>query len=340
MNFIDEVDIDISAGNGGDGCISFRREKYIPKGGPDGGNGGNGGNIWIKIDKNINTLIEYKFKKKFQAQHGQPGQPKKCTGKTGKDLILTVPIGTQIIEYSSNILIADLIENKKEKLLIAKGGWHGLGNVRFKSSTNRTPYKKTLGKKGESKKIKLKLILLADVGTLGMPNVGKSTLIQSITKSNTKIADYPFTTLFPSLGVVYIGPKKNNKKFVIADIPGLIKNAHKGMGLGIQFLQHLERCKILIHIVDLFPTDFSNPINNIEMITNEIHKHSLSLYKKPRWLVFNKIDLFTNTKQKIQFENMLKKYQIKEKYFFISAKEQIGIKNLCNHLWNFLNQKI
>ncbi|CAL4322874.1 GTPase ObgE/CgtA [Buchnera aphidicola (Thelaxes suberi)] len=335
MKFIDEVDIEVTAGNGGDGCISFRREKFIPKGGPDGGNGGKGGDIWIEIDTNINTLSAYQFKKKFQAEHGYPGKPKNCTGKNGSDLIITVPVGTQIIDSISNTLITDFDSKEKKKILIVKGGYNGLGNLRFKSSTNRSPYKKTLGKKGESRKIKLKLIILADVGTLGLPNAGKSTLINSISKSLSKTASYPFTTLHPYLGVVKVSLKK---KFVIADIPGLIKNAHKGIGLGIQFLKHLERCKILIHIIDIMPSDGSDLLQNIKIILNEIKNYSNELYLKPRWIVFNKIDLINKKNENIQISKILKKIDYQDKIFFISAKEKIGIQNLCKNLWLFLNK--
>ncbi|MDE5285422.1 MAG: Obg family GTPase CgtA, partial [Buchnera aphidicola] len=267
----------VIAGNGGNGCISFRKEKYIPKGGPDGGDGGDGGNIWLKADNNLNTLTDLRFKKIFQAQHGKNGSNKNCSGKKGQDITILVPIGTKIINNQTREIIDDLIVHK-QKLLVAKGGWHGIGNTRFKSSTNRTPRQNTLGKKGEVRELQLELIVIAEVGTLGMPNSGKSTLVKHISNAKTKISDYPFTTLNPILGSVKIG----NKKFIIADIPGLIKGASKGRGLGINFLKHLERCKILLHIIDLVPIDQSNPIDNIIIILNEIKKYSIKLYHKPK----------------------------------------------------------
>ncbi|WP_343128445.1 Obg family GTPase CgtA [Buchnera aphidicola (Kurisakia onigurumii)] len=336
MKFIDEVVINVSAGKGGDGCISFRREKFIPKGGPDGGNGGNGGNIWIKTDSNINTLSHYQFKKKFKAEDGEKGKSKNCTGKNGKDIIINVPLGTRILENKNNQLISDMI-SKNKKILLVQGGWHGLGNTRFKSSTNRSPYKKTKGKCGEEKEIKLQLMLLAHVGTLGLPNAGKSTLVNSISSKKNKVGSYPFTTLFPSLGVVYTNKKKNN--FVIADIPGLIKGAHTGLGLGYRFLQHLERCQILIHIVDLKPIDKSDPSENIKIILNELKKYSKKLYSKNKWIVFNKIDLFDSKKLKKKINKILKKIDSVEKYFLISAKKKIGTNFLCSNIQYYINKK-
>ncbi|QCI25022.1 Obg family GTPase CgtA [Buchnera aphidicola (Rhopalosiphum padi)] len=333
MKFIDHTIIQVIAGNGGNGCVNFRREKYIPKGGPDGGDGGDGGNIWLESNNNLNTLIDLRFKKIFQAPHGENGSGRNCSGKKGDDIKIYVPIGTKIINYQTREIIGDLIKHK-QKMLIAKGGWHGLGNTRFKSSINRTPRQRTLGTIGEKRDIQLELILIADVGTLGMPNAGKSTLVKNISGAKTKIANYPFTTLNPVLGSVSI----QDKKFIIADIPGIIKDASQGSGLGIHFLKHLERCKILLHIVDLCPTDYSSPIENIKIVLNELKKYNTSLYKKPRWLVLNKIDLIKSSEiEKIisQIKNFLR---IKEKFYLISSIKKTGIKKLCSDIVLYLKK--
>jgi GTP-binding protein len=333
MKFIDETIIEVSAGNGGNGCISFRKEKYIPKGGPDGGNGGDGGNVWIQADNNLNTLIDLRFKKKFQAEHGKHGSSKNCTGKTGNDITIYVPIGTKVINHQTREIIGDLLDHE-QKILVAKGGWHGLGNTRFKSSTNRAPRKSTPGSIGEKRDIQLELILLADVGTLGMPNVGKSSLVRSISGSKTKIANYPFTTLNPLLGSVTI---QKNKTFIIADIPGIIKGAANGYGLGIRFLKHLERCKILLHVVDLKPENNLHPFQNITIVLNELKKYSKKLYDKPRWLIFNKIDLLS-TKDVNNIVNEIKQEINLDKYYFISSIKKTGTKKLCFDLFNHLNK--
>ncbi|WP_284443068.1 Obg family GTPase CgtA [Buchnera aphidicola] len=332
MKFIDETIIQVIAGNGGNGCVNFRREKYVPKGGPDGGDGGDGGNVWLEANNNLNTLIDLRFKKKFQAQNGQNGSSRKCSGKKGNDIKIDVPIGTRVINYQTREIIGDLIRDK-QKILIAKGGWHGLGNTRFKSSTNRSPRKSTLGTIGEKRDIQLELILIADVGTLGMPNVGKSTLVTKISGAKTKIANYPFTTLNPVLGSVTI---QNNKKFIIADIPGIIKGASNGSGLGIHFLKHLERCKLLLHIVDLVPQNSFHPANNINIVLNELKKYSLKLYKKPRWLVFNKIDLLSPKKLNQIISELKHQFKIDEKCYFISSINKTGIKKLCFDISKYL----
>ncbi|WP_343188085.1 Obg family GTPase CgtA [Buchnera aphidicola (Ceratoglyphina bambusae)] len=329
MKFFDEILIYIKSGNGGDGCTSFRREKFIPKGGPDGGDGGNGGNVWIKSDINLNTLVKYNFKKIFSAENGKNGKKKKCSGKKGKDIYINVPLGTKIINIKKNKVLAD-ITKKNEKILILKGGKKGLGNFRFKSSVNRSPIKHTKGKKGKKIKVKLELTLLAEVGTLGMPNSGKSTLVKNISNSKTKIGKYPFTTLFPNLGVVFI----KNENFTIADIPGITKNASKGIGLGIQFLKHLERCKILLHIIDISIESMTYIKKNIKTIELELKKYSKKLFKKPIWLIFNKIDK-TNFK-KIKY--IKKKYINKKNVFFLSAKYKKGTYNLCKYIIKFLKK--
>lgn len=333
MKFIDQVIIQVIAGNGGNGCIHFRREKYIPKGGPDGGDGGDGGDVWLEANNNLNTLIDLRFKRIFQAPHGNPGSRKKCSGKHGNDIKIKVPVGTKIINCQTREIIGDLIEHE-QKILVAKGGWHGLGNARFKSSINRTPRKNTLGSIGEKRDIQLELMLLADVGTLGMPNTGKSTLVKNISGAKTKIANYSFTTLNPLLGSVTV--PENKKKFIIADIPGIIKGASQGSGLGIRFLKHLERCKLLLHIVDLAPQDHSDPIENIKIVLNELKQYNLELYQKPRWLVLNKIDLLSVKKRKKIIESMNKILNFQEKCYLISSKKKIGIQELCLDISKFL----
>lgn len=334
MKFIDQTIIEVIAGNGGNGCINFRREKYIPKGGPDGGDGGDGGSIWLEANNNLNTLIDLRFKKKFQAQNGQNGSGKKCSGKKGDDIKINVPVGTKVINYQTREVIADLTEDK-QKILIAKGGWHGLGNARFKSSTNRTPRQRTLGTIGEKRDIQLELILIADVGTLGMPNAGKSTFVKTISGAKTKVADYPFTTLNPILGSVNI---MNQKKFIIADIPGIIQGASNGSGLGIQFLKHLERCKILLHIVDLKPQNNSHPIENIQIVLQELKKYSMVLYNKPRWLIFHKIDLLSSDELNEKIQEIHNQLKIKEKYYCISSIKKIGVKKLCYDIFKYLKK--
>ncbi|QCI16057.1 Obg family GTPase CgtA [Buchnera aphidicola] len=334
MKFIDQTVIQVIAGNGGNGCINFRREKYIPKGGPDGGDGGDGGSVWLEANSNLNTLIDLRFKKIFKADNGENGLGRNCSGKKGKDIKIYVPIGTKIINHQTREIIGDLI-NHKQKILIAKGGWHGLGNTRFKSSTNQTPRKRTLGTIGEKRDIQLELRLIADVGTLGMPNVGKSTLVTNISGAKTKIADYPFTTLYPILGSVTTG---SNNKFIIADIPGIIQGASEGAGLGIRFLKHLERCKLLLHIIDLTPQNNYNIIDNINLVLNELKKYSIELYDKPRWLVFNKIDLLSRKKIDQIINEIKHTFKIRGKHYLISSKKQIGTKQLCNDIHQYLKK--
>ncbi len=289
MKFVDEATILAVAGDGGNGCVSFRREKYIPRGGPDGGDGGDGGDVYLLADENLNTLIDYRFEKSFRAERGQNGQSRDCTGKRGKDIIVKVPVGTRVIDQGTGETLGDMTRHE-QKLMVAKGGWHGLGNTRFKSSVNRSPRQKTMGTPGEKRDLQLELMLLADVGMLGLPNAGKSTFIRSVSAAKPKVADYPFTTLVPSLGVVRMD---NEKSFVVADIPGLIEGAADGAGLGIRFLKHLERCRVLLHLIDLAPIDESDPVENARIILGELEKYSDKLFQKPRWLVFNKCDLLS-----------------------------------------------
>ena len=287
MKFVDEVEIRVEAGDGGNGCVSFRKEKYIEYGGPNGGDGGDGGDVYLIADESLNTLIDYRFERFHRAKRGQNGQSRDCTGKSSDELVLKVPVGTRITDVDTGEVLGDLT-HKDQRLLVAKGGWHGLGNTRFKSSTNRAPRQRTDGTPGEIRNLKLELLLLADVGLLGLPNAGKSTLIRSVSAAKPKVADYPFTTLVPNLGVVRLDTQRS---FVIADIPGIIEGAADGAGLGTQFLKHLERCRILLHVIDILPVDGSDPLENAKTIINELEQHNAALASKPRWIVFNKLDL-------------------------------------------------
>lgn len=332
MKFVDEAKILILAGDGGNGCISFRREKYIPKGGPDGGDGGDGGDVYLFADRNINTLINFQFETIFRAKRGQNGQSRDCTGKRGQDNNIKVPVGTRIRDFSTSEIVGDMTRHG-QRLMVAKGGFHGLGNTRFRSSVNRAPRQKTMGTKGETRELLLELILLADVGMLGMPNAGKSTFIRSISAAKPKVADYPFTTLVPSLGVVRMD---NEQSFVIADIPGLIEGAAEEAGLGIRFLKHLERCTILLHLVDICPIDGSNPVENVKIIDAELGKYSENLVQKPRWLVFNKVDLFTAKEAKDRAKAIIEALKWQDKYYQISAVNQLGVKELCWDIMTFM----
>ena len=287
MKFVDEATIRVEAGDGGNGVVSFRREKYIPKGGPDGGDGGDGGNVFLLADTNLNTLVDYKFTKFYQAGRGQNGMSSDCTGAKGQDIILKVPVGTRVTDKETGEVLGDL-RKEGELLRVAKGGRHGFGNTHFKSSTNRAPRQKTNGTPGERRILELELLLVADVGLLGLPNAGKSTFIRSVSAARPKVADYPFTTLVPNLGVVKTG---DGESFVIADVPGLIEGAAKGAGLGHRFLRHLERCRVLLHLVDANPVDGSDPVTNAQVIEKELKEYAHDLYEKPRWLVLNKVDL-------------------------------------------------
>lgn len=287
MKFVDEASIRVEAGKGGNGCLSFRREKYIAKGGPDGGDGGDGGSIYLVGDADLNTLVDYRFQPRYRAQSGESGKGKDQTGAKGDDIYLRVPLGTSIFDDETGEYLGDVSE-EKEEILVAQGGFHGLGNVRFKSSTNRAPRQTKPGSPGELKNLRLELKLLADVGLLGLPNAGKSTLISAVSAARPKIADYPFTTLVPNLGVVTVG---DDHSFVIADIPGLIEGAADGAGLGVQFLKHLSRTRLLLHLIDLVPMDGSDPVENFKIIERELAKYSEGIANKERWLVFTKTDL-------------------------------------------------
>lgn len=332
MKFVDEVEIKVDAGDGGNGVISFRREKYVPNGGPDGGDGGDGGDVFLVADEGLNTLVDYRFERFHKAQRGENGQGRNCTGRRGEDCLLKVPVGTRARDLDTGEIIGDLTKHE-QKLLVAKGGYHGLGNTRFKSSVNRAPRKKTNGTAGEVRNLMLELLLLADVGMLGLPNAGKSTFIRSVSAAKPKVADYPFTTLVPNLGVVRAG---NN--FVVADIPGLIEGAADGAGLGIRFLRHLERCRILLHLIDIMPIDGSNPADNARVIVNELKQYSEKLADKPRWLVFNKIDLLPEEQMTELCNQIVEELDWQGPVYKISAVNGLNTKDLCNDLANALEQ--
>lgn len=288
MKFVDEVKIRVTAGKGGNGCVSFRREKYIPFGGPDGGDGGDGGGIYLRGDSGLTTLADYRHKRQFKAKNGEQGMGRVRTGLSADDLILEVPVGTRVFDEDTQEIIGDVTQDQ-QLLLVAKGGFHGLGNTRFKSSTNRAPRQSSNGSPGEERELQLELNVLADVGLLGMPNAGKSTLISQVSSARPRIADYPFTTLHPQLGVVYI---ESHRSFLMADIPGLIGGASEGAGLGIQFLRHLRRTRILLHLVDIMPMDEQHdPADDVRALAHELEQFDESLAKKDRWLILNKTDL-------------------------------------------------
>ncbi len=293
MKFVDEAQITVEAGKGGDGCLSFRREKYVPRGGPDGGDGGDGGSVYLEVDAGLNTLVDFRFKRLFRARNGQPGMGRDRFGKSADDLVIRVPEGTLVFDANTEELIGDMIGDGT-RLVVANGGFHGLGNARFKSSTNRGPRKTTKGAAGDSRDLRLELKLLADVGLLGFPNVGKSTLIRAVSAARPKVADYPFTTLVPNLGVVRLGTEQS---FVIADIPGIIEGAAAGAGLGLRFLKHLDRTRLLLHLIDICDFDPQrDPVRDYVTIAEELERHGTDLARRPRWVVLNKTDTVTEDK--------------------------------------------
>jgi len=336
VKFIDEASIDVIGGNGGNGSASFRREKFIPRGGPNGGDGGRGGSVWAVGDENINTLIDYRFTRKFVAPSGEHGMGSDCYGRAGKDIILRMPVGTIITDEKSGEVIADLSENGK-KALVAAGGKGGLGNLHFKSPTNRAPRQFTLGEPGQARSLRLELKVLADVGLLGYPNAGKSTFITAVSNARPKIADYPFTTMSPHLGVVRI---EQENSFVIADIPGLIEGAAEGAGLGHEFLRHLERTKLLLHIIDAMPFDGEDPIEKAHALVRELGKYSDTLLAKPRWVVVNKLDLVPAEDR----EALVKKLRDAlcpdgHPFFAISAATREGTKEVVMAIAQFLDEQ-
>ena len=324
MKFIDETIVELHAGKGGDGSASFRREKFVPRGGPDGGDGGRGGSIFAVAD-NINTLVDYRFARIHRAKNGAAGRGSDCNGKSADDVLLRVPVGTVISDLETNEILADLAAHEQTSL-IAKGGDGGLGNLNFKSSTNRAPRQFTRGMPGESRKLKFELKVLADIGLLGMPNAGKSTFIRAVSAARPKVADYPFTTLHPNLGVVRVD---NNRSFVIADIPGLIEGAAEGAGLGHQFLRHLARTRLLLHIVDIAPFDANtDPVAEARALVNELKKYDQALFNKPRWLVLNKADLLVPEDRAGRVRQFLADFGWHDKSFIISALSGEGCREL------------
>lgn len=328
MKFVDEAEIVAEAGRGGSGALSFRREKYIERGGPDGGDGGHGGSVYLQADSGLNTLVDFRFQPRYRAQAGQAGQSRNCTGRGGDDLIVKVPVGTTVIDVDTEELIADL-KDPDQLVMVAKGGFHGLGNTRFKSSTNRAPRKTTKGTPGEIRKLQLQLRLVADVGLLGLPNAGKSTLIRAVSAATPKVANYPFTTLVPNLGVVSLGMERS---FVMADIPGLIEGASEGAGLGFRFLKHLSRTRLLLHLVDVLPMDQEDPVETAVKIAAELAKFSPTLAAKDRWLVLNKIDIIEPEALAEIKARMREALNWEGKIYEISGINGQGCDELCNAL--------
>lgn len=330
MKFVDEAMIDVAAGNGGAGCASFRREKFIPFGGPNGGDGGRGGSIYAVADVNLNTLIDYRYARRHEARNGEAGRGSDQFGAAGDDIVLRMPVGTILRDTDTGQVVAELLR-PGEKVLICKGGDGGFGNLHFKTSTNRAPRQKTPGWPGEQKKLKLELRVLADVGLLGMPNAGKSTLIAAVSNARPKIADYPFTTLHPNLGVVRVGPEQS---FVLADIPGLIEGAAEGAGLGHQFLRHLQRTRLLLHLVDLAPFDDGvDPVAQAKAIVKELKKYDPELHAKPRWLVLNKLDMLGTDERAARVKDFVRRMRSKSPVFEISALTREGLEPLLKAVY-------
>jgi GTPase len=337
MKFFDEALIDISAGHGGAGCVSFRREKFIPFGGPNGGDGGRGGSVWAVADQNINTLIDYRYTRRFDAKNGESGRGSDQFGAAGADIELRMPVGSIVRNAETGELMTELLEHG-QRVLLAKGGDGGFGNLHFKTSTNRSPRQKTPGWPGEAFKLQLELRVLADVGLLGMPNAGKSTFIAAVSNARPKIADYPFTTLHPNLGVVRVGPERS---FVVADIPGLIEGASEGAGLGHQFLRHLQRTRLLLHIVDAAPFDDSvDPVAQAKAIVAELKKYDPALHAKPRWLVFNKLDMVPAEEREARVKDYVKRLRWKGPVFAISALARDGLQPLLEKIQNFVAEQL
>ncbi|GGC08037.1 GTPase Obg [Oxalicibacterium flavum] len=335
MKFIDEAKIEVIAGDGGNGVASFCREKFRPFGGPDGGDGGKGGSIWAVADRNINTLVDFRYSKIHKAKNGENGRGSDCYGKGADDIFLRMPVGTLVIDQNDGELVADLTEHG-QKVLLAQGGEGGWGNIHFKSSTNRAPRQKTEGKEGQRRELRLELKVLADVGLLGMPNAGKSTFITAVSNARPKIADYPFTTLHPNLGVVRVS---HEQSFVIADIPGLIEGASDGAGLGHQFLRHLQRTRLLLHIVDLAPFDNVDPVKEAKAIVKELKKYDESLFDKPRWLVLNKLDVVPEDECAKRVKDFVKRFGWKGPVFEISALTRDGCNDLIVEIYDYLAQQ-
>lgn len=335
MKFVDEAYIKVQAGKGGHGCLSFRREKYIPRGGPDGGDGGDGGSIFLRGSKGLNTLADFRTQRTYKAKNGQPGQGKDKFGRGGDDLTIDVPVGTQVFDNETEELIGD-ITSIGQMIKVAQGGFHGLGNARFKSSVNRAPRQISQGSEGERHELRFELKVLADIGLLGLPNAGKSTLIRAVSDAKPKVADYPFTTLHPNLGVVYVG---THRSFVIADIPGLIEGAAEGHGLGVQFLKHLSRTGLLLHVIDIAPSDGTDPTETANAIIGELGKYDNELLDKPRWLVLNKVDLLFEDEAEEICAKIIRDLNWQGPVYRISALSKLGTKQLCYDLMQALEDK-
>lgn len=334
MKFVDEAIIKVEAGHGGHGCLSFRREKFVPRGGPDGGDGGDGGSIYLEANPNLNTLIDFRYQRRYKAQNGQPGMGSNCTGKHGEDLFIQVPVGTLVYDIDSGERLGD-IGHAGARLLIARGGFHGLGNTRYKSSVNRAPRQTTRGTPGEARHLRLELRVLADVGLLGLPNAGKSTLIRAVSSAKPKVADYPFTTLHPGLGLVRVAA---HKSFVMADIPGLIEGAAEGAGLGHRFLKHLSRTCVLLHVIDVAPLDDSDPVVSAKAILNELNAFDPALLDKPRWLVLNKIDMLPDPKEQAAcIQRIIDGLAWQGPVYPISAIRAEGTQTLCYDLMQLID---
>ncbi|WP_422490678.1 Obg family GTPase CgtA [Endozoicomonas sp. ALE010] len=335
MKFVDEATITVQAGKGGNGCLSFRREKFIEKGGPDGGDGGDGGSIYVIADNDLNTLVDYRYQKHYQAQNGEPGRGRNCTGAKGTDIELKVPVGTTVVDNETEEVICDLT-HVGERVKVAQGGFHGLGNTRYKSSVNRAPRQTCPGSEGERRDLRLELKVIADVGLLGMPNAGKSTFIRAVSQARPKVADYPFTTLVPNLGVVAVD---RHRGFVIADIPGLIEGAAEGAGLGIRFLKHLARCRILLHLVDVAPYDDTDPAESAKAIIHELEQFSETLANRDRWLVLNKVDLLPDDQREAVCQHIIKELNWTGPVYQTSAIAGLGTGILCQNIMSFIEER-
>lgn len=335
MKFVDEARIKVIAGDGGNGCLSFRREKYIPRGGPDGGDGGDGGSVYLKADENLNTLADFRHVRTFTAQRGENGKGRNCTGAKGDDTMIPVPVGTIATDLDTGEVIADLSQADTE-VLVARGGFHGLGNTRYKSSTNRTPRQTSDGSAGERRELQLEMRVIADIGLLGYPNAGKSTFIRAVSSARPRVADYPFTTLHPNLGVVSI---EAHRSFVIADIPGLIEGAADGVGLGTRFLRHLSRTRILLHIIDCAPIDGSDPVEQADKLMAELQRYSSDLASRERWLVLNKFDLIPADDHDKVRNDLVQRLNWDGPVYSVSAVTGVGTRELCQQLMQRLEQE-
>ena len=339
MKLVDEAEILVTAGNGGNGCVGFRREKFIPLGGPDGGDGGNGGSVWIVADENVNTLVDFRHERAFKAQRGENGMGRQAYGKGGEDRVIVVPVGTVVMNVQTDEIIGDMTQHG-DRLLVAKGGKGGLGNMHFKSSVNRAPRQSTTGEEGEERLLKLELKLLADVCLLGFPNAGKSTLIRAVSAATPKVADYPFTTLYPNLGVVSV---EAYRSFVIADVPGLIEGAADGAGLGTQFLRHLQRTRLLLHLVDISPMDGGvdgvSPVDQVRTIERELERHDPALLEKPRWLVLNKADLMFPEEAQAAAEAIVAELGWTAPWYLVSALGRDGTFPIMKDVMAFFDRQ-